>query len=55
MADNSVKPHVLIVGAGIGGLVLAQCLRKQNVPCTAFEKDDGPTARPSGWAIGIHT
>ncbi|KAI0893022.1 putative monooxygenase [Annulohypoxylon nitens] len=55
MADNSVKPHVLIIGAGIGGLVLAQCLRKQNVPCTVFEKDDGPTARPSGWAIGIHT
>ncbi|KAI1086378.1 putative monooxygenase [Rostrohypoxylon terebratum] len=55
MADNSVKPHVLIVGAGIGGLVLAQSLRKQNIPFEIFEKDTSPAARPSGWAIGLHT
>ncbi|KAI1455123.1 putative monooxygenase [Annulohypoxylon moriforme] len=55
MADKPSKPRVLIVGAGIGGLVLAQCLRKQNIPFEIFDRDDDPVARSSGWAIGLHT
>ncbi|KAK0510012.1 hypothetical protein JMJ35_007406 [Cladonia borealis] len=30
--------HVLIVGSGIGGLTLAQCLRKQGISLEIFER-----------------
>ncbi|OTB03185.1 hypothetical protein M426DRAFT_321977 [Hypoxylon sp. CI-4A] len=55
MATTTTKPCVLIVGAGICGLTLAQCLRKQNIPFEVFEREAGPDSRPAGWAIGIHT
>lgn len=47
--------HVLIVGAGIGGLVLAQSLRKQGVSYEIFDRDVDKKARFQGWAISIHT
>ncbi|KAF2850030.1 FAD/NAD(P)-binding domain-containing protein [Plenodomus tracheiphilus IPT5] len=47
--------HVLIVGAGIGGLVLAQSLVKQNVSFEIFERDEDKDARFQGWAIVIHS
>lgn len=46
------KPHVLIIGAGLGGLVLAQALRKQGVSFEIFERS--PDTRFQGWAIGLH-
>jgi hypothetical protein len=46
--------HVLIVGGGLGGLSLAQCLRKQGISFEVFERDDNPQSRPQGWAIAIH-
>ncbi|KAI1139397.1 putative monooxygenase [Hypoxylon sp. FL0543] len=55
MAVATTKPRVLIVGAGLGGLTLAQCLRKQNVPFEIFERDSDPVSRASGWAIGLHS
>jgi flavin-dependent dehydrogenase len=48
------QPHVLIVGAGITGLVLAQGLRKHNVPFTVFERDPDPYHRGRGWGLTIH-
>ena len=42
---------VLIVGAGIAGLALAQILRKQNIAFEIFERDDGN--RVGGWSIGL--
>ncbi|CAK7198029.1 hypothetical protein SEUCBS139899_000687 [Sporothrix eucalyptigena] len=48
------SPHVLIIGAGIGGLFLAQFLRKQGVPFSIFERDASPDARFPGWAIGLN-
>ncbi|KAL8375183.1 hypothetical protein RB599_001767 [Gaeumannomyces hyphopodioides] len=46
------KPHVLIAGAGIGGLALAQMLRRRGIPFSIFERgEDGHT---QGWAIALH-
>lgn len=53
--DTSKTPHVLILGAGLGGLTLAQSLRKKGVSFEVFERDDDPNARPQGWAIALHT
>ena len=47
-------PHVLIVGAGIGGLTLAQCLRKQGVSFEIFERDEAITSRGQGYCIGLY-
>lgn len=35
---TEVKPNVLIVGAGIGGLVLGALLEKAEIPYTIFER-----------------
>ncbi|KAF3005594.1 hypothetical protein E8E13_000521 [Curvularia kusanoi] len=48
-------PHVLILGAGLGGLALAQALRKKGITFQVFERDRDPHARPQGWAIALHT
>ncbi|KAK4171811.1 hypothetical protein QBC36DRAFT_198492 [Triangularia setosa] len=47
-------PHVIIIGAGISGLVLAQCLRKQGISFKVFERDGSPTARTGGYCLGLH-
>lgn len=47
--------HVLIVGAGVGGLSLAQTLRKKGISYDVFERDEDENSRFQGWAIGIHT
>lgn len=49
------RPHVVIVGAGLGGLLLAQTLRKQEISFEIYDRDASPTARYQGWAIAIHT
>ncbi|KAI1158603.1 FAD/NAD(P)-binding domain-containing protein [Nemania serpens] len=54
MVINSGKPHVLIVGAGLSGLALAQCLRKQGIPFEIFDRDTNISTR-QGWAIAIHS
>lgn len=46
--------HVLIVGGGLGGLTLAQSLRKQGISYEVFERDADKDARAQGWAIAIH-
>ena len=45
------RPSVLIVGAGIGGLALAQGLRKQKISFQIFERDPSHEARGQGWAV----
>ncbi|KAL4914346.1 hypothetical protein BDW62DRAFT_213561 [Aspergillus aurantiobrunneus] len=45
---------VLIVGAGITGLVLGQALKQRNIPFTIYERDASLTSRHQGWAITLH-
>ena len=54
MAGQSKLPHVVIIGAGIGGLFLAQFLRKQGVSFDVFERDASASARGQGFALGLH-
>ncbi|OTB11032.1 hypothetical protein K445DRAFT_27083 [Daldinia sp. EC12] len=48
-------PHILIVGAGLGGLLLGQTLRKNNIHFEIFERDRSDNIRAQGWAMGLHT
>ena len=45
---------VLIIGAGISGLLLAQQLRQLNIPYHIFERDNDFTTRGSGWGLTLH-
>ncbi|KAK5693239.1 hypothetical protein LTR17_025188 [Elasticomyces elasticus] len=47
--ESSFK--VLIIGAGISGLALAQILRKNGILFEVFERDDG--TRMQGWSLGL--
>jgi 2-polyprenyl-6-methoxyphenol hydroxylase-like FAD-dependent oxidoreductase len=56
MNKKTKKQHqiqVAIIGAGIGGLCLAQGLRKNNISFKIFEKDLSPNSRPQGFRIRI--
>ncbi len=44
---------VLIVGAGLGGLCLAQALRQHNVDVHIFERDTSLWDRPQGYRLHI--
>lgn len=44
---------VLIVGAGIGSLVIAQSLQKHNISFEVFERNKDSNARFQGWVIMI--
>ncbi|KAJ6109470.1 hypothetical protein N7486_001705 [Penicillium sp. IBT 16267x] len=39
---------VLIIGAGLGGICLAQALRKNNIPFKLFEQDEHHNLRTQG-------
>jgi 2-polyprenyl-6-methoxyphenol hydroxylase-like FAD-dependent oxidoreductase len=45
---------VLIIGAGISGLVLAQYLQRQGVPFKLFDRDSAIDARSGGWGLTLH-
>ncbi|KAI9809365.1 MAG: hypothetical protein M1827_006877 [Pycnora praestabilis] len=46
--------HVLIIGAGITGLLLAQGLKKNKIKYTIFESESATTFRPREWSVSIH-
>ncbi|RFU27369.1 hypothetical protein B7463_g8973, partial [Scytalidium lignicola] len=56
------ETHILIIGAGITGLTLAQALRKRNqenpslkpITYSIFERDPDPYARGAGWGLTLH-
>ena len=50
----SDKPHVLIVGAGMTGLLLAQKLKGHGVSFSIYERDPSANCRGGGWGLAIH-
>lgn len=48
-------PHVIIVGAGLGGLCLAQGLRGAGIDVTVYERDEQAVARQQGYRIHVNT
>lgn len=46
---------ILIIGAGLGGLALAQGLIKSGFNVTVFERDESPISRPQGYRISIRS
>ena len=44
---------VLIAGAGLGGLTLAQSLRSHGIDVEIFERDAGPWDRPQGYRLHL--
>ncbi|KAI9882090.1 MAG: hypothetical protein M1823_006166, partial [Watsoniomyces obsoletus] len=55
-SPSSSNPNILIIGAGIVGLTLAQALRKKYpwIQCTIYERDADPQTRGPGWGLTIH-
>ncbi|MFI5783927.1 FAD-dependent oxidoreductase [Nocardia sp. NPDC051570] len=44
---------VLVIGAGIGGLCLAQGLKRAGIPCAVYERDESPESRLQGYRLHI--
>jgi 2-polyprenyl-6-methoxyphenol hydroxylase-like FAD-dependent oxidoreductase len=47
-------PSIAIVGAGLGGLVLARILQMRDIPCTVYELDPAADARQQGGVLDMH-
>lgn len=45
---------IIIAGAGIVGLTLAQVLKKANIPFQIYDRDLSLNANTSGWGITVH-
>ncbi|KAJ9647708.1 hypothetical protein H2204_000338 [Knufia peltigerae] len=53
MATTPSKP-IIVIGAGLVGLTLAQGLKKAGFPFEIYDRDTSLNARPAGWGITVH-
>ena len=51
---DEAQSKVLIIGAGITGLVLGQALKRHGIAFSIFERDPSISARGGGWGLTIH-
>lgn len=49
----SASAPVIIIGAGISGLILAQHLKQHDVPFLIFERDENFNTRGIGWGLTL--
>src|SRR4051812_14869405 len=56
MGSTTDQKPILILGAGLSGLLLAQYLRKtgSNRPVLIFERDADLATRGIGWGLTLH-
>jgi salicylate hydroxylase len=50
-----MQNRILIIGAGLGGLALAQGLVRAGFNVSVFERDESSTSRPQGYRISIRS
>ena len=52
--STTPESPVLIIGAGLSGLVLAHGLKRQSIPFKIYERDSSPTSRSQGYRIRLN-